>query len=49
MTDLIERFTYVGETILDPFCGGGTTGVVAVKMKRRFIGNDIEERNESWR
>lgn len=40
MADLIERFSYPGQTILDPFCGGGTTGVVAVQMNRRFIGID---------
>ncbi len=45
MTDLIERFSHPGEVILDPFLGGGTTGVVALKMKRKFIGIDIEERN----
>ena len=40
MADLIERFTYPGQTICDPFCGGGTTGVVAVKMDRFFVGID---------
>lgn len=40
MADLIERFTYPGQTILDPFCGAGTTGVVAVSMNRNFIGID---------
>lgn len=29
--------------ILDPFCGSGTTGVVAIKNKRRFIGIDINQ------
>lgn len=43
MADLVDRFTYPGQTILDPFCGGGTTGVVAVQMSRRFIGIDIDE------
>lgn len=27
--------------ILDPFCGSGTTGVVALKHNRRFIGIDL--------
>lgn len=40
MADLVERFSYPGQTILDPFCGGGTTGVVAVQMNRLFVGID---------
>ena len=40
MADIIERFTHPGQTICDPFCGGGTTGVVAVRMNRLFVGVD---------
>lgn len=40
MADIIDRFTYPGQTICDPLCGGGTTGVVAVRMNRLFIGID---------
>jgi modification methylase len=33
----------VGDTVLDPFFGTGTTGAVAKKMGRRFIGLEREE------
>jgi DNA modification methylase len=31
----------VGDTVLDPFCGSGTTGVVAVRHQRHFIGCEL--------
>lgn len=45
MKDIVERFTDPGNIILDPFVGGGTTGVSAVSTGRRFIGADIDESN----
>lgn len=42
MAELVERFSNPGDIVLDPFLGGGTTGVVAVKMERRFIGIDVD-------
>jgi len=42
LADLLERFTYPGDVVLDPFVGGGTTAVVAVRLGRRFIGVDVD-------
>lgn len=45
MKDIVERFTNPNDIVLDPFLGGGTTGVVAVCSGRKFIGTDIEKNN----
>lgn len=40
--EIVERFTNPGETVLDPFLGGGTTGVACLMKRRQFIGVDID-------
>lgn len=38
---LIKLLSYFGDTVLDPFCGSGTTAVVAMRLGRRFCGFDV--------
>jgi len=42
MIDLLQRCSEPLQTILDPFCGGGATGVAALATGRHFIGADKE-------
>lgn len=40
---LIKLFTFVGETVLDPFLGSGTTTKVARELKRNSIGYEVDK------
>jgi DNA modification methylase len=40
--ELEKRFSEPGRIVLDPFRGGGTTGVACLASGRRFIGADID-------
>jgi modification methylase len=41
---LIRMFSFVGDTVVDPFAGSGTTAVAAVETGRNSISVDIEPR-----
>ena len=39
---LVQMFSFVGDTVLDPFCGTGTTMVAALKTRRNSIGIELD-------
>jgi site-specific DNA-methyltransferase (adenine-specific) len=43
MHHLIKLVSFKDQTILDPFMGSGSTGIAALKLKRKFVGYEIEK------
>ena len=39
----IKAGSKVGDTVLDPFWGSGTTGVVAIKLGRKVMGIELNK------
>ncbi len=39
---LVRMFSFVGDTVLDPFLGTGTTTVAAAQASRNSIGNELD-------
>ena len=42
-TRLIRMFSFYNDTVLDPFCGSGTTMIAALRNGRNSIGIDIDK------
>ena len=43
MSYLIRIYSAVNSTVLDPFCGSGSTGVAAISENRNFVGIDLSD------
>lgn len=39
---LVRMFSFAGDTVLDPFCGTGTTMVAAAKASRNSVGVEVD-------
>ncbi|MBW2038537.1 MAG: site-specific DNA-methyltransferase [Deltaproteobacteria bacterium] len=39
---IVKMFSFVGDTVLDPFCGTGTTMIASIRSGRNSIGVEIE-------
>jgi DNA modification methylase len=39
---LLHLYTYLGDVVLDPFCGSGSTAVAAVRTGRHYVGYDTD-------
>jgi len=42
MEAIIKQFCLPGQSILDPFCGTGTTGIAALKYNCTFVGIELD-------
>jgi len=42
MLDIVDRLTELGDVILDPFVGGGSTAVAALELDRRVVVSDVD-------
>ncbi len=41
-TRLVRMFSFTGDTVLDPFCGSGTTMIASLRTARNSIGVEID-------
>lgn len=41
---IVKYYSYIGDVVLDPFMGSGTTAVSCVDLKRQYIGVELHEK-----
>lgn len=44
LKDILEPTTAIGDIVLDPFMGSGSTGVACYEMERKFVGIEKDEK-----
>lgn len=44
MNHLVKLLTWENQVVLDPFMGSGSTGVSCIRLKREFVGYEIEKK-----
>ena len=44
MEELIDASSEIGDTVLDPFMGGGSTGIACKNLGRKFIGIELDKK-----
>ena len=42
-TKLVQYYSFVGDTVFDPFMGSGTTGLACINTDRKFIGTEMDK------
>lgn len=40
---IIKYYSYIGDLVLDPFMGSGTTAISCIDLKRKYLGVEIHE------
>ncbi len=48
MEYLVKIYSPLGTTVLDPFCGTGTTGIASVLENRSFIGIEMSDKYSGY-
>ena len=40
---IVKYYSYIGDVVLDPFMGSGTTAVSCVDLKRNYLGVELHQ------
>jgi SAM-dependent methyltransferase len=43
ISEFLQRYSYVGSSVVDMFCGTGSTAVACALLRRNFLGCDVSE------